>query len=223
MKPASFSVITAYERCAYTRWHHLQGSPRVEAAADGPQAKGNAIHAEAENYLKGNGPVPEWPHFQNTLINIRRSEWEALAIEQLWCFDADWKPCSYNEAWVVAKADVAVRVVPGVAIGWDWKGGKPSEVKHGFQAGLYAVAMDRYWFADDAGPVLIDVNMAYVPTGKLQPYNFNRARLDSTRAKWTRRIEKMMADEQLLPNPTPSNCKYCDYRATCQYSVRPEG
>lgn len=217
MKPASFSIITNYERCPHTRWHHLRDSPQAPsgAAAD----EGNARHKEAELYLTGRGPLPEWPHFKEELHALRQMAVKndpPVAVEQLWAFNSSWQIVPYAQAWVVIKADVAV---PALGFAYDWKTGKDSPVSHGFQAGLYAVGVANV--ANLSG-AKVTINMAYLKTGKIKPYTFNEARFASTQASWTRRINKMWIDDQLLPKPSPANCKYCNYRRVCEYSVRPD-
>lgn len=141
MRPASFSVVCGYDRCPFTRRLHLEGVRQYEDP-DSPIERGNKMHAEAEAFLKGKGPMPTWAYHSEELAHLNNAR-DLLTIEDAWYFDENWEPVGrYADAWVVMKLDV---IIPAWGTLIDWKSGKPSEVKHMFQAQLYAVGADaRY-------------------------------------------------------------------------------
>jgi CRISPR/Cas system-associated exonuclease Cas4 (RecB family) len=213
MKPASFSVVIGYEKCPYTRRLHLEGVPQlVDEDPNSPLARGDRTHAEAEAYLKKGGPMPDWRYHRAELTHLINAK-DLLEVEQNWYFNERWEPVGrYKEAWVVMKLDV---VIPAWGTLIDWKTGKPNEIKHMFQAQLYAVGADALYPGRESWLT----QFFYLDIGKEKSCTLHADQIVKARAKWTHRIGLMMANNKLLPRPSVSACKWCNYRHVCEYSV----
>ena len=209
IKAWSFSALRSYEECAYRFRLKSEGAPRPPYEENA----GTVIHNEAEAFVKGEGPLtPALKRFEEEFqLEQELYAKGELSVEDEWGFDAEWRIASWNDAWLRMKLD-QFHHVPGEdhALIVDHKSGKSwgKELEHAQQGQIYTIAaFMRY-------PELQTVTAAfrYLKEGK-QPSKtyFRDAKFDRLFERWTARAERMLTDDELLPKPNKSHCRFCDY------------
>jgi len=216
----SFSRLSDYESCPYKAW--LKHAERVPDPKPKPAAdRGTAIHALAENYLRGNiDPLPvELSKFAEEFRSLRDSG-RTLRMEEEWGFDNDWEPTAYRgpETWGRMKIDLCCEIKPGKGLVVDFKTGKKfgNEVKHGEQTQLYSIAAfimhpewtsltTELWYLD-----IDEMSQVEVPLKKFELY----------KKVFDRRLRAMTEATEFPPKPNILSCKWCPYGDTGHCEVR---
>jgi hypothetical protein len=123
----SFSKYNSYETCPLR--HYEVDICKNWSDGDSEVLKwGTAVHEAIANCLQGKADLPkEMEAYQKWVDRVITGPGE-LHVEQKYALDRSFSPCSWFSptAWVRAIGD-AVRVDDVVALGLDWKTGKPKE------------------------------------------------------------------------------------------------
>jgi hypothetical protein len=218
----SFSRLAIFEQCAYRA--KLQSIDKIpdntpKTAAD----RGTLIHTEAENYVKGDGPLhPSLAKFQTDFESLRRHYADGrVFLEGEWGFDSEWNRTTWAKAWLRLKCDAVVALGDNTLAVIDFKTGTRfgNEVKHLDQLHLYAVSSFlRYpsikkvitedWYLDH------NEKASHTITDKQMPKHL---------ALFDKRGHKMTSTTVFKPNPNQFTCKWCPYgpdkQGDCKYGV----
>lgn len=231
MKPPveswSFSALTADEKCPYfTYLAKVEKVPQPEPDdPDHPLIRGDRIHKEAENFIKGKGPFTRnLRKFEETLqYYADQFQQGRVEVEEKWGFDKEWSPTDWKSAWLRVVCDV---VLHRTDENWltvdDWKTGKSfnKQVPHTQQRQLYGIsALMRYPHIDG-----VTVRMSYLDEGKVSTSDYSRVALDGLLPKWHERGERMTGRMTFPPKPNRGNCRFCPYgpsngNGRCVYGV----
>jgi len=113
----SYSRYRDYKRCPwYFHEKHIAKKPDGDPAGSPAMARGSAIGAMAEDYVKGvlKKLPPELKLFAKQFEAIRKlkgydREEPTVFVEESWCFDRDWKSVAWNDwdrVWLRVKMDL---------------------------------------------------------------------------------------------------------------------
>lgn len=227
IKRWSFSAIKQFEQCPYrTYLQRVERAPVPEAEPDSPLERGSRIHLEAEEYVKGTGPMTKHLLKFEREFERLQSEYEVdqVLLEEEWGFTKDWTPVSWSheDCWALIKCDAVVFENDGTVTVIDYKTGKKfgKEVPHQQQLQLYAIAT----FMKFPEPPLIKAELWYLDEGKTTSRVYPREFVNEVLNRWSDRGNALTNALHFNPKPNKFNCKWCDYgthkgTGGCAYAV----
>jgi len=208
--PWSYSRITSYEKCPYTlKLAELKLPQETNEHAQ----RGIDTHATIEQFLKGESKTA--PHFEGFTIELLDLYAQTAQSETKWQVGKDWQPRSQgcSDIWGKAIIDAAVLEKTNLRI-IDFKTGKPSPVSHMDQGNIYAV-MGHAWFPDCE---TYTTEFWYLDKQIKKTHVYTADSLTPIRINLEKRIQRMENDTVLAPRPSKWTCKWCKYKAHCEYS-----
>jgi CRISPR/Cas system-associated exonuclease Cas4 (RecB family) len=222
VKTWSYSALKNYEQCPYRVY--LQRVERVEAKSSEAADRGTAIHTEAENYVRGEGPMTSsLRHFQDELTRLQALYAEGkVTLEGEWGFDVDWMAVEWNakNVWGRMKLDAYVQETDTSARLIDYKTGKKmgNEITHSGQAMLYAVAA----FMRHPELEYIEAQFYYLDHAEnnVLDKSYTRDRATMFLPKLNERAIKMTTATDFPPKPSKMNCKWCPVKDNCEWVIR---
>lgn len=178
-------------------------------------ARGTAVHALAESYLKGKiyGGMPR------PLLKLAR-HYAALRklkpiVEEYWNVDERWRPVQGREdTWCTMKMDAALGPHENedgkrVIYIQDLKTGRMYG-SHDKQASLYATIGFTRWPDLDG----VDVEFWYSDSGETVSTYYNRSAIKKLTNYWMQQGQQMMdPNQEFLPTPSVDACKWCFLRS----------
>ena len=138
IKAGSHSRLAVFETCpfraalAYIDRIPEPVRPPLPNGQEYPNDRGQRVHDEAEAYVRCTRETlsKELLTFEPELTRLRELFFRgelATRMEQMWCFDRDWQPVSFNNydaIWLRIKLDVAVFIHDEQALVIDYKTGR---------------------------------------------------------------------------------------------------
>lgn len=228
----SASSIKQFETCPFNLWlARVLRCERPEIGDDPkhPLVRGSRIHAEAEAYVKGGGPLTsDLRKFKDQLEALRTQYEEGkVEVEEDWAFTRAWAPTEWlgPDCWALIKCDAVVHEEsdggPVVRI-IDYKTGKRfgKEVVHGQQMGIYAVAaLARY-----PETSLVICELWYLDEGKTSRKTYTPAQIQTLTQRVEQRANRLTDALAFPPKANRSSCRYCDFgtnvgTGVCPYAV----
>lgn len=219
----SYSLWKSYNQCP--RKVKLSRIDGIKEPGSPAMDRGNAIHKEAEDFIRERLPISKLPESLKLLkpMFAKLVKKNATAEEEV-AVDKNWNPVTYgsSEAWVRAKIDVYYKEtgrkgqVKATVI--DYKTGKvyPDNVK---QLSFYALL--TFIFHPDVD--VVDVELWYVDQGPESTHKdtYVREEFEDMKAAWTNAPAQLLNDTIFAPRPG-WYCKHCFYSKTrngnCEYS-----
>ena len=227
----SFSALNIFETCpywAYLRYVKRHPEPPKEKTDAG--VRGNIIHDEAEQFVRGNTDFPNsLKKFKEQFLALRASFLEGcITLEENWGFTKKWIPCSWEDKalWLRMKLDAA-KTGEEVFTIIDYKSGKSwgNEVKHSQQGILYGLgALMKF-------PTLewLKIQFWYLDEGKMNPAAdrvLSRDKIMRYFAKYNERLKTMTSATHFPHKANTFNCMWCPYRSDrggqCEFGVTPQ-
>lgn len=218
----SFSTLDKAETCMYSVYlSKVEKAPRVESPA---AERGTMLHDLAEQYTRGN--LDELPkelrkHYERAFSDLRDLYSQGLVTcEEDWGYTAEWEPTGFfdDDTWARMKLDVLVMENETSARVIDHKSGRPYPMKHNQQGQLYTIGtflrypklefvQTEFWYIDKS------------PQPATNKYTREQAMMFLP--KWTQRALRLTKAKTFEPNPSASNCKFCDHNKSgyCDYRV----
>lgn len=232
----SFSAVTNWESCAYFMYlDRVEKAEKPDVSDDPkhPLVRGDRVHTEGENYVKGEGPfTKDLKRFTESFGQLRRLYDEGLVrVEEKWAFTEEWGVTTWEDKenrWLLIICDAVVLdiqdgEVKSVRI-IDYKTGKSmgNEVKHQQQLQLYAVAA-ALMFPE---ATVFTGEMWYLDEGKSLVRRFNRSQIAGFAQRWWKRGKALTSATVFPPKPNTRNCKFCDFgpnkgTGVCPYAPDP--
>ena len=186
-------------------------------------ARGTALHAAAEQFIRYGGKVPADLKNVEKLLKLIRKDFRKgyTTIEEDMVFDADWNPVTKftKGAWLRTKLDV-LTIEDDMAEVIDWKSGgidkRTGEVRpnpaYDAQLSIYATAvLTTYPKVKQVACVLAFIDG---PAGRNEVVSgglATRKDLPALQRKWTSKAKVMLGDSLFAPNPTIA-CRWCNFR-----------
>lgn len=230
----SYSRYRDYKRCPlYAALKHLDKVPDGDPAGSPAMARGTAIGAMAEDFVKGKLKTlpPELKLFKDRFIALQKLKMKNVWVEESWCFKRDWSHAEWNDwdnVWLRVKMDLCGIDQPtNTLIPVDHKTGKYREYDIGSyleQLEIYAMGgMVKFPDVAGASPRLwfLDEGLEYPQgLGTDEEIYYSRAELPLLQRKWEAAIKPMFTDTTFRPKPN-DKCRYCNYRkevgGACKY------
>lgn len=221
----SWSRLDNYEHCPYRiKLQVIDKVPQLprDPATD-PLARGDRIHDELEEFVKGDGPLPkEARKFEDLLVQLQGHYMDGLVeLEQEWGFDANWKSTPWKQAWSRIKLDFCLDGGEVIVV-TDYKSGKSfgKDIPHIQQTQLYAGAAALKY---PKGKTII-TEIWYIDEGWVRPVKYRRAVALDFLVRFEKRAQVMLDDTRFKPRPSFLNCKWCPYginvgNGKCGYAV----
>ena len=212
----SYSTLKQFEKCPYSIYlAKVAKEPGPERDDNHPLVRGNRIHLEAEQFVRGD--TEDFPH------SLRKLEDDVYALRELythgnvkveeeWGFDLTWATVDWTapDVWCRMKLDIQLWHDPQSLTVYDWKTGKSwgNEVPHTAQGQTYAIgAFRRHPKLED-----VTVQMLYTDEGKKSPRrNYTRHDITHYEARLTERALKLTTAINFPPKPIKYACQYCDF------------
>jgi CRISPR/Cas system-associated exonuclease Cas4 (RecB family) len=224
VKVWSFSTLKDFEACKYrTYLSKVEKMPHPTPATNSPLVRGNRIHNEAEDFVKGETDTlsKDLQKFKTSLSRLKEQFQEGIVeVEQNWGFTADWDSVSWKDPllWCRMKLDVLLFDGEDSAYVIDYKTGKKfgNEIKHTDQGLSYAIGtIMRY-------PQIktVQTEFWYTDQGETLKKLFNRNQLMLLVPHLEERAHRMTSCTSFEPSPSVPNCKWCPHRETnnCAYA-----
>ena len=194
-----------------------------------PNDRGSRVHNSAENYVRGDEPLPgELAGFREEMLVLRelyQSDPGLVQLEQPWTFDRNWDDGGeYKDFkwWCAVILDIFVRFSPEEALVVDHKTGKRAwnEVKHAEQMKFYAMATFlRYEQVQQ-----VTTELFYCDENNLIRHVHRRNRIAQTVRKYTKIGENYTRERAAWPaKPGRSQCFFCPYKTGMIGKHGPEG
>ena len=214
----SFSSLMMYETCAYRfKLKRIDKSPEPPLPPDNPLERGNRIHDNFDQYVKGttdrlSDEPKAMDQFEALLVHNRELYTAGMATaEDAWHFNADWDMVEgWAGTWVMAKLDFGVLdEESNHAVVVDYKSGKPDYkvVEHIQQLQFYAALTAlKYEWADK-----ITAELWYVDAGSVRTAEWNREEALRFIGRFDQRAQRIYNDRFFRPNPSKMTCRYCPY------------
>jgi RecB family exonuclease len=219
VKSWSYSALKDFEECQYRIF--LKRVDKREGKKNDKANRGTEIHALAEAYVKGEGPLdPTLANFEHELTRLAELyKAGKVQVEEDWAFDVDWQPTGWfaDNVWGRFKLDAYVQEDETSARVIDYKTGKKfgNEINHGGQAILYAVAT----FMRHPGLQFIQAEFYYLDlkTDNTLVKTFTRPHAMVFMPKLHERAVKLTSAREFKPKPSKMTCKWCEFRETCEW------
>lgn len=186
-------------------------------------ARGEAIHAEAENYICGRTSKLHADLVKvKPLINKLRKGYtdNTVRVELEMAFTEKWRLTEWfaKDAWLRLKVDV-VQIGKGKTTVTDWKTGKLQEGdKYDDQLNLYALGALAAGFG-----AKVESQLAFTDHGKIITRPAGKLALPDLKAAmetWEQRVRPMMRDTLFVPQPG-MHCRWCAFSKNkggpCEY------
>lgn len=174
--------------------------------------RGDAIHKEAEEYLKGIEKRMS-PNIEKFSTEFKRLKKLGAKVEEGWNFRKDWTTTVYNDwdnVWVRIKTDASLLLgkAKDEAEAIDHKTGRFEEEKYVLQMELYAVGT----FALFPDVQKVTTRLWFLDHGKETKATYERDQFPRLKKEWERRVKPLLADVSFRAKPSAEACKWCDYK-----------
>ncbi len=214
----SYSRYSTYKLCPLKA--KLAFLDKIQQPSSAQMARGLDVHTGIENYIKGNGKLPDEVREMKKFFKKLKKQYarpsNGMAVEENWGFDKNWKPVPWND-WsncvMRVKLDCSTHQDDTTLEIYDWKTGKFKEDQNDVymeQMELQSLAaMIRNPHVQKVIPklVYVDAQMIY-PTEEL---HFTRGDIERLKSLWGHRTEPMLSDTIFAPRPN-NLCGWCHYR-----------
>jgi RecB family exonuclease len=219
----AFTSLTTYEKCPFEAFLKYGKRIKVDTSDNEALTRGNKVHDEAENFVKGNIPTitAGLKKFESDFDELRALYIDGkVEVEEKWGVDKEWNPVSWGDPslWGRIKLDAFVHESPTSAVSIDYKTGKKfgNEHKHLLQNMVYVIsAFTRF-------PTLeyVQGEFWYLDHGQKLVKSYTRKEADILRQRIHARAERFTSATHFPPNPSPTNCKWCDYKKSgdCEWA-----
>lgn len=203
----SYTKVSMYMECPAKKRYRYDERRPVEQSPSA--ARGTRYHEAIERYIDAGVDTPppeEFPElgFYNSYLSRLRDN--GAKAEFAFALRRDWTPTEWGaeDAWLVGKADIWVPMLPTSHV-QDWKTGKIYD-SHEKQGEFYSTALFSYV------PEAYEIKATFVYTDlrKEKNWTYHRDMLESLRARWTARIERMERDTECVPTPG-FGCRFCPF------------
>lgn len=227
---AAFSTLKNFEECRFRVY--LSKVKKLKGEMGEAAVRGQAIHDQAETYIRGTGeelPPPKsldkLAHQYYTLRKQFEAHPERFSLEENWGFTKDWDITDWmaGDVWLRQKLDVFHMQSETSAKIIDHKSGKKwgNELKHGDQGLQYAIGA----FMKYPKLQLVETDFYYVDQGEMLPKKFTRGQALSLLPRLEKRIFTLTTateEELVIASPSKHNCKFCDHMKSgaCPYAIR---
>jgi hypothetical protein len=207
MRSWNYSKLKRYETCPY----QLVLADQYPQTPNEHMTRGIAVHKQCEDFLNGEGPLPNFPFFTEGLTYLTQQNTKA---EVQWGLANDWTPTDWTSAWGRCVID-AFYETPTALVLIDFKTGKPSPVSHQDQAQTYAIAGHSYF------PQYPEIHTQfwYLDSGKCAQTTFTPPLIYRYRTVLNTRIQRMINDTHMNPKPNKYVCQWCNYKDHCEYNA----
>lgn len=237
----SYSSAKSYDKCPKAVDHRYVLKTPKDEKDNSAAERGTSIHKELENYLVATCTKPERPVQRDlstersqtrTPIDPAQFKYEGLigevvdlckkhpfTQEEMLFFDTDWKPvATFNEAWLLAAMDVAIRVSETEIVIVDWKSGKldGNEVAHTHQSQLYALCASKKW------PELTKFTtwFIYVDHGVKKEHVWKAGHMPRFFKQWDEKGKAITSATTFPAKPNKWACRFCDYQQSCDFAIK---
>lgn len=230
IKRWSFSALKQYEACPFRVY--LQRVEKAElppAEPDSPLERGTKIHLEAEEFVRGTGPMTK--HLDKFRDEFERLQEQftngQVMLEEEWGFTREWESVAWgnDNCWALIKCDAVIKEDDGSITVIDYKTGKKwgKEVPHQQQLQLYALAT----FLKFADVPVVKAEIWYLDEGKKTQRIYPREFVIEIIDRWVARGETLTNALTFPPKPNRLNCKWCDFgtfkgTGACAYAINAE-
>ena len=209
---------------SFSRWNTYESCPlkakflyvdKLKEPDNPAQARGSAIHKQAENFLLGSiKTLPaELAFFKEEFQKLKKLKAQP---ELSWAFTSAWQPTGWfdKNAWCRVKLDALVfKPTHGVLV--DYKTGRPYD-EHSDQLGLYALG--GFLHPDCKGVQELEAQDWYLdkeklPKGheKITGEDFTADQVEELKDTWADKTRAMLNDTKFLPKPS-DKCRFCHFR-----------
>ncbi len=210
----SYSRLSTFERCALQ--YAFQFIWKLEQPPSKAMDRGNKIHKESEDYIKGKikGIPSSLMQFREEYAAIRKLE--TCVAEESYTVTKTWQPTyatDWDNAWLRAKVDIEIgphgsTFAMNVLTVIDVKTGRVYP-EHDDQAGIYGTL----GFIVHPEAEQVDFEYWYVDSGEVAHHEFDRSTLREQKKGWAARSRKMLQARLYKPTPSDSNCRFCAFRS----------
>lgn len=226
----SFSRYSDYKQCpAKAKYKHVD---KLKEPPNDAMARGAAIHAKAEDYIKGKiraMPV-ELKLFADTFKFLKtqyKKSINGMCVEDNWSFTKTWTETQWND-WVNCavriKLDCAHHIDEDVMVISDWKTGKfRPEMNDEYieQLELYALAaLILHPHLKEVHPRLVYLDTGTIYPNPEEPLVFTQKDVPKLKKTWEKRTKPMLNDKSFAPRPN-DKCKWCHFSKSkngpCKY------
>lgn len=202
----SYSAIATFEECPAEYHYDYISGERIDASSPALN-KGNRLHKNVENYLKGDILVEQlatelYP-IRDYLVTFKQLE---ARSEEVWLVNRDWEveEQESENTFIKAITDVHYLLTPTLFI-VDLKSGQRYP-EHADQLHLYALmGLVKY---PEAEKVMVS---ALYLDGPGPQYTYHRKDLEGLKLWWTARANRVLDAIEYPPTPSASSCKWCSY------------
>lgn len=203
-KPLSYSGLSLYRRCPRA-WKHTyidgnRGEPGKAAI------RGTKLHEALEAYFSGglwpedNNVLRPWKSFIYDLATLFPTPEEQVAVTR------DWEPTGFEDPTANLRGafDLSYQH-EGTLFIIDWKSGQ-QYASHQDQAAMYAV-LGRAIYPDVER---VEASMVYLDIPKeFSTWRYDHTLLDEIMGSIEDQVCIVRSDEEYLPTPSQSGCKWC--------------
>jgi hypothetical protein len=169
--------------------------------------RGTRLHEALEQYFNGglwpesNETLRPWKAFMYDLATLFPTAEEQVAVTH------DWEPTSFDDPTANLRGAFDLsHFHEGTLYVLDWKSGQQYST-HVDQANMYAV-LGR---AVHSNVREVSVSMVYLDTPKvINEWRYEPTKLDDLEGSIEEQVLIVRSDEEYLPTPSHSGCKWCD-------------
>jgi len=209
----SYSRLKSFEECPYKVY--IASVKKIQEPQGEAAARGEAIHLQAEAFVKGDSeaiPKEFLSKFEVKIRDLRKGFVEGrVELEGEWGFTINWTPTDWmaGDCWARIKLDALEFEDESSARVIDYKTGKKigNEISHKQQGLLYAIGtFIRY-------PQLqfVRTEFWYVDQNEEMVTSYTRNEALRWLPQWTRRGMLLTTNENWRPTPSPNSCRWCHY------------
>lgn len=232
----SFSRLKDYEKCPLAcKRKHID---KIKEPPSEAMERGIRIGGLAEQYIKGTiARLPAELKSFEADFKVMRKQYAAatknkglpMVVEDQWAFTKEWSVTQWNDwvaCWVRIKLDVGNFLEEDLYEVTDWKTGKfrpEQNAEYMDQVELYVLAALLIHY--DRPTLRVRARLCYLDTGDQYPLPENQkiytqADVKTLKAKWEKRVKKMLADTVFRPTPG-NHCRWCQHSkskgGTCKF------
>lgn len=212
----SFSRLKIYEECPFRiKLKYIEKIPEPEPPPEAPVHRGNRLHAEAEQFVRGDKEelsIELQRNYKDAFEELSRlfadnqvTVENECAIDRDWVYVPGWQE---EKAWGILKMDAEVydpKTTFGRVI--DYKSGKVNW-KHGEQLQFYQTV----FLAKHPECSQVTTELWYLDfPAKPVAMKFTRKQGQKFIKGIKKRALKMCNDEEFKPNPNTYSCRFCPY------------